>query len=441
MNILYVVILLTLSYSTICESPHYAILDRFIDQSPKDLFKIYHLIFIKEYKFFSKNGKKRYKIFKKNFKEINYINSKSLSYRMGINQFTDLTNQEFIDQILINPEIIRMNMKRLINSNSIHSIIRLNNFHQISRKKIDHRELFNIVRNQGNCGSCWAFATAGASEAIWWASNRSSPKPSFSTQQLVDCDLQNSGCNGGWFESALQYIVNQGLVDENQYKYRAFQYKCNVPLTASRYKINDFKYCIECDTDSWYSLLKQGPIIIAVDATEFAKYRSGIMVLKECNKPNHAVIAVGWDFDEIGEIITIRNSWGTTWGENGYMRIRVNQQDKTCLATDMGYLPVMIEFPNHQCLYTLIKWTLRKNWKLRFPFKGTVTFQAKGTHFEFGTFYDIDGLYNGYMIAFSPTLALISSNNGEDKHCNFSIYLSDKKYNDFSIIFNPNIKS
>ena len=129
MNILYVVILLTLSYSIICESPHYAILDRFIDQSPKDLFKIYHLIFIKEYKFFSKNGKKRYKIFKKNFKEINYINSKSLSYRMGINQFTDLTNQEFIDQILINPEIIRMNMKRLINSNSIHSIIRLNNFH------------------------------------------------------------------------------------------------------------------------------------------------------------------------------------------------------------------------------------------------------------------------------------------------------------------------
>ena len=233
-----------------------------------------------------------------------------------------------------------------------------------SRNKIDHTWLFNPARDQGNCESCWSFATAGASEANWWVANKSSPKVSLSTQHLVDCDGGNYGCNGGWYNSAFEYVRDQGLVQEKDYPYKEVQGTCNIPATAAKFKIFGYTYCNDCQIDQWYSLLQQGPVAIAMDADQFNNYSSGIYEFTPCGQINHAVIAVGWDVDSTGEILTIRNFWGPTCEENGYMRIRVNQSDKTCSATSYAYLDMMTAPPPPPCFNLNTAWTFRNSIQL-----------------------------------------------------------------------------
>ena len=179
------IILLLLALNVFCDQRN-IILNKFMDKSPKDLFKVFHLIFKKEYTLDSDIGSKKFKSFKTNLKKIKEINDQNLSYTHGINQFSDLTEEEFKNQHLIESSVLLKQINefsRGINSNYEKSSVEIQD-----RVKIDWSQAFQNPRDQDQCGSCWAFATAGAAEASWWNNNQDQSKIYFSTQQLVDCD-------------------------------------------------------------------------------------------------------------------------------------------------------------------------------------------------------------------------------------------------------------
>jgi C1A family cysteine protease len=169
----------------------------------------------------------------------------------------------------------------------------------------------SAVKNQGSCGSCWAFSATGTLEA---SAKIKGQTVSLSEQQLVDCSTQygNHGCNGGWPSSALNYVKDHGLALAAEYPYRAITGSCQ--RQGGSFKISSYSSASGC-TGLTNSITSK-PISVTVDATNWSKYSSGIF--SNCsNGINHAVLLVG----VVGGSWKIKNSWGTSWGEAGYIRL------------------------------------------------------------------------------------------------------------------------
>lgn len=189
------------------------------------------------------------------------------------------------------------------------------------------------VKNQGNCGSCWTFSTTGAVESHWALFKGVKP-PLLSEQQLVDCagDFNNHGCNGGLPSQAFQYIqAAGGLESEDSYPYKAVDQKCSFDLTQVVSTVQYGSYNVSSGDEQGLqeSLFTHGPVSIAYEVTDdFMDYDSGVYVGKTCHQDtqhvNHAVLAVGFGHDKAKNIDywIVKNSWGTTWGEEGYFRIQ-----------------------------------------------------------------------------------------------------------------------
>ena len=167
------------------------------------------------------------------------------------------------------------------------------------------------VKNQGQCGSCWAFSATGTLES-WALFNGQST--SVSEQQLVDCSRPqgNQGCNGGWPSSALNYVKANGITTASAYPYAAKDQACKTQGGA--FKINGYSSYSGCN--GLTSGINSHPISVTVDATNWSPYRTG--VFNNCGASiNHAVLLVG----VVGGSWKIKNSWGTGWGEAGYIRL------------------------------------------------------------------------------------------------------------------------
>ncbi len=167
------------------------------------------------------------------------------------------------------------------------------------------------VKNQGQCGSCWAFSATGVTES--WAKQKGNTV-SLSEQQLVDCSASygNHGCNGGWPSSALKYVRDHGIASESEYPYKAKTLTCS--KQGGSFKISGYASASGCS--GILNALQSRPVSVTVDASNWSRYSSG--VFSNCGKSiNHAVLLVG----VISENWKIKNSWGTTWGERGYIRL------------------------------------------------------------------------------------------------------------------------
>jgi C1A family cysteine protease len=178
------------------------------------------------------------------------------------------------------------------------------------------------VKNQGSCGSCWAFSATGVVEGYWKLYE--GELPNVSEQQLVDCSTSygNLGCNGGWPASALQYVKDHGLVKNSEYPYTATDGSCRI--NQGPYTVESVEESASCGTLT--DDVKQQPTSVAVDASNWSFYRSG--VFSNCAKSvNHGVLVVGWDAQ--GNWI-IKNSWGTSWGQNGYMTLKTGDTCAVC---------------------------------------------------------------------------------------------------------------
>lgn len=237
-------------------------------------------------------------VFEKNFAVISKHNAdKTQTYKMGVNQFTAMTDEEFFNTYLDpKPEVAAVN-----------------DVAPVPNADIDWTTKGGVspVKNQGQCGSCWAFSATGVMES---AAKIKGQNVNLSEQQLVDCSASygNHGCNGGWPSSALNYVKDHGIASESEYPYTATTKAC--ARQGGSFKIASYSSASGCTGLS--NAIQGRPVSVTVDATNWNKYSSG--VFGNCaTSINHAVLLVGI----VGGNWKIKNSWGTGWGEAGYIRL------------------------------------------------------------------------------------------------------------------------
>jgi len=214
-------------------------------------------------------------------------------------------------------------------------------------ENVDWREYGAVtpVKNQGRCGSCWAFSTTGALEAMH---HRATGKlVSLSEQNLVDCsgEFGNQGCKGGLMDSAFQYIEENGGIDtEASYPYVGEQEKCRYnPAFRGATDIGFMNVEAGNEAALKTAVATQGPCSVAIDASleSFQFYRSGVYRARECSAENldHGVLVIGYGVEEETKEAywLIKNSWGTSWGLEGYIKIARNDGNMCGVASTASY--------------------------------------------------------------------------------------------------------
>ena len=274
-------------------------------------------------------------IFNDNIKFMrNHNADTSKSYLLGITPFADLTRDEFVSLFLSSP-LTRSSLPTLSTS-----VVPLQPS-RISRQDsvIDWQVAGKVtaVKDQGACGSCWAFSSSAAAESAWAILLGMDANVSLSPQQLVDCSMSygNQGCNGGNMDQSFEYMGNTSvLCSLGSYPYEARTYPvCRVLDCAEDASampgaaLIGFKD-IQISNDALLGALKEQPVSIALDAdpSVFQHYVCGIISGPcEDRSIDHGVLAVGYASDDSGkQYFRVKNSWGTGWGESGYFRIARN---------------------------------------------------------------------------------------------------------------------
>ena len=293
------------------------------------------LIFQQFQKFIKKYQKKyesineflaRYEVFRKNvmdtFKEENSL------YRTGITKFSDLTKQEFA-KIYLN-----LNYDALAMANFDPTIVKVSN---AAPDAYDWRDYGRVspVKDQASCGSCWAFSTIANLEGLYYA--KKGVMKTFSEQMLVDCDTSDSGCNGGLMQYAFTWLKKNGIMLDSDYPYTGTKGTCKsdkskyVDMSVTGYKKlgSSWSTWSAVDEDEIKEFLYEtGPLAIALNASPLHFYTGGIVdrTSSQCSTTgiNHAVTMVGYGHDDAQnkDYWIIKNSWGKSWGEKGYFRIR-----------------------------------------------------------------------------------------------------------------------
>jgi len=190
------------------------------------------------------------------------------------------------------------------------------------------------VKNQAQCGSCWAFSATENIESVWMIAKgitASTMKP-LAPQQIVDCDKSDGGCNGGWPRTAYSYVVSAGGIEpESAYPYKAKNQACSFSKASVYTTISGYKYVTRTKDESQMktAVATVAPISICVNAAPWQSYSKGIMTAKQCsNSLDHCVQITGYDTTSSTPFWNVRNSWGTNWGENGYIRLEYGKN--TC---------------------------------------------------------------------------------------------------------------
>jgi C1A family cysteine protease len=239
----------------------------------------------------------------------------------GITKFSDLSQAEFESRFLTAD--VSMKTKRTAPVEDVPLTSTIN--------KDWSGILTTPVKDQGYCGSCWAFSAA---EQIESDSIRTlSQSTILSPEQIVQCDTTSSGCNGGWTEHAYKYVKNAGGLESNaDYPYTSYQGTTGQCKSASnKFVVTVTDYTTVNGESNMASYVgSTGPLSVCLDASSWNSYKGGIMT--SCgNRVDHCVQAVGVNTGT-GGYWKVRNSWGTSWGEDGYIRLAYGQN--TCDITN-----------------------------------------------------------------------------------------------------------
>ncbi|GAB6025756.1 hypothetical protein CHUAL_011740 [Chamberlinius hualienensis] len=282
----------------------------------------------------------RKKIFLNNKFEIDRHNQRfaegKTTFTMGVNQFADLTTQEFSE---------RYNNYKMVERDNSHVVI-LPQSKNLKANTVDWRTSNCVtgVKDQGQCGSCWSFSTTGSAEFV---NCRSTGKlTSLSEQNLVDCSYSygNLGCNGGLMDSAFQYIIdNKGVDTESSYPYTATSAIGNCKFNSNNVggTISNYRDVLSRSESQLQSAVDGQPVSVAIDASRisFQLYTGGLYDEPLCSSTqlDHGVLAVGYGSLPAGETWLVKNSWGTSWGEAGYINMSRNNNNQCGIATQASY--------------------------------------------------------------------------------------------------------
>jgi len=203
------------------------------------------------------------------------------------------------------------------------------------------------VKDQGQCGSCWAFSSIEAIESAWIIKGNS--MTIMSEQELVDCSSStgNQGCNGGWYFWSYEWLANNYTMTEADYPYTSGTTGTETACAynASKGVTKVASYGRTLGTSKNLTRIQQQPVNVAVAAGNnvFMYYTGGIITTTSgCpTSIDHAIVAVGWGVDNGTQYYIVRNSWGTDWGENGYVRIQTSGGVGVCGINQYVYYPTL----------------------------------------------------------------------------------------------------
>ena len=259
------------------------------------------------------------------------------SFTVGVNNFTDLTNDEFRKTM--------NGYKRPFGSPSLANTVYTHNDVSALPDTVDWttKGVVTPIKNQGQCGSCWAFSAVASTEGQH--ALKTGNLISLSEQNLVDCSGSEGdmGCGGGWMDYAFSYIIqNKGIDTEASYPYKAVDETCVFKKKSVGATLSSFTDVKADDENALQSAVANvGPISVAIDASNlsFQFYKSGVYNEPACSSTllDHGVTAVGYGTLNGVAYWKVKNSWGTTWGEKGYIQMSRNKQNQCGIATKASY--------------------------------------------------------------------------------------------------------
>ncbi|KAH6780644.1 Cysteine proteinases superfamily protein [Perilla frutescens var. hirtella] len=265
---------------------------------------------------------RRFGIYLTNLEFIEYINAQKLPYKLTDNQFADMTNHEF--------QTAYLGYRRHKQPRKQHNDAYKNSTVPSS---IDWRKKGAVtpIKNQGKCGSCWAFSATAAVEGLHKI--KTGKLLSLSPQELVDCDfgIDNLGCSGGFMEKAYEFmILTGGITTETDYPYKGIQGICDIrAITKKAARITGYVQIPAGDEKAIQAAVANQPVTVAIDGggLEFQLYSSGVFT-GSCGKSlNHGVVIVGYGVQKGVKYWLVKNSWASHWGEKGYIKMMRDSSD------------------------------------------------------------------------------------------------------------------
>lgn len=262
------------------------------------------------------------------------------SYRLGMNFFGDLTNEEY-------KQLVSRGCLRSFNSSLPRHGSTFLHFPEVRDlpDTVDWRDKGYVtpIKDQKQCGSCWAFSATGSLEGQTF--RKTGKLVSLSEQQLVDCsgDYGNMGCMGGLMDQAFQYIeANGGIDTEDSYPYEAEDRKCRYNPATVGATCTGYVDITSGDEDALQEAVATiGPVSVAIDASQssFQFYESGVYNEPDCSSEDldHGVLAVGYGSDGGSDYWLVKNSWGEDWGFKGFILMTRNKQNQCGIATAASY--------------------------------------------------------------------------------------------------------
>ncbi|XP_064488085.1 procathepsin L-like [Ornithodoros turicata] len=256
------------------------------------------------------------------------------THTVAVNSFADLTSEEY-RQFYLGYRSNEREKTALVGHNEV-------SLDDVP-KEVDWRKKGYVtpVKNQGQCGSCWAFSATGSLEGQHF--RKTGNLVSLSEQNLVDCDTSSLGCEGGSMDNAFEYVKrNDGIDTEESYPYTARDGSCKYNPSTEGATVTGYDDVESGSEDALKSAVGTvGPVSVAIDASHksFRFYQSGVYDEPNCSTKDldHGVLVVGYGSGLNGDYWIVKNSWGESWGDKGYIFMSRNRDNQCGIASEASY--------------------------------------------------------------------------------------------------------
>lgn len=273
--------------------------------------------------------------FADNKKYIDEHNSWNPGYNLELNSFADIHYEDWLYHKHFNENMFVKDFSEPMEKEEVDGL----------PQSIDWREqnLVTPVKNQQQCGSCWTFSATGSIEGQH--AKKTGELISLSESQIVDCDVNGNdqGCDGGLMDGAFEYVINNGGIEsENDYPYKPVDNPCSFNKDKIATKFKGYRDISGGETGLKEAVASIGPISVGIDASNpsFQFYKSGVYYEPECSSTmlDHGVLVIGYGTTKNGtNFWLVKNSWGESWGMDGYIKMSRDKNNNCGIATQASY--------------------------------------------------------------------------------------------------------